>query len=133
MPLTAEERKAKKREYDRQYSEKYRNKHRADTRETSRKASQLSRMFKRNLIAEIKDVPCADCGVKYPPYVMDFDHVSGDKEFNIGSKSHGRSVEKVLEEISKCEIVCANCHRIRTHERRTDSKTRSNSFKCSTE
>lgn len=68
-------------------------------------------------IAKIKDVPCADCGLKYPPYVMDFDHVRGVKSFNISAKGRVCSMEKLMEEVSKCEIVCSNCHRIRTAKR----------------
>lgn len=64
--------------------------------------------------------PCADCNLFYPYYVMDFDHIDGTtKEFNISrmaADSHNR--EKILEEIDKCDLVCSNCHRIRTHERR---------------
>lgn len=63
-----------------------------------------------------KDQPCADCGVKYPPYVMDFDHLN-DKTMNVAEMRLRRGLESVKEEIKKCELVCANCHRIRTHDR----------------
>lgn len=131
MALTAEERKARKREYDKEYSRRYREQNQEQTRETSRKAAGAARKAKVALVASIKDVPCMDCGVKYPPYVMDFDHVRGKKEFNIAAKKHGRTLEKLLDEIDKCDIVCSNCHRIRTHERRKSSETRSDSFECS--
>lgn len=65
------------------------------------------------LINEAKDVPCADCGNRYPPYVMDFDH-KGNKDYNVGNMK-GMSPETILLEIAKCDVVCANCHRIRTH------------------
>lgn len=62
--------------------------------------------------------PCTDCGVNYPYYVMDFDHLS-DKEYELSSMiQSGYSLEKVKTEIAKCEIVCSNCHRQRTHMRR---------------
>ena len=64
---------------------------------------------------EAKDVPCADCGIKYPYYVMQFDHVRGVKLFNLGNTNSG--IKKVIEEIAKCEVVCANCHMERTHVR----------------
>lgn len=73
-----------------------------------------ARAAMRQFLNEVKNVPCADCGVKYPPYVMDFDHL-GDKEFNISNGS--MSLAKVKAEIEKCEVVCANCHRVRTHTR----------------
>lgn len=64
----------------------------------------------------IKDVPCADCGLRYPPYIMQFDHVRGEKEFNIGrGTSSGVSQERLDAEIAKCDIVCANCHAERTY------------------
>ena len=68
---------------------------------------------RRSLIASYKDVPCADCGVKYPPYVMDFDH-RGDKVQGVAGM-WSRSMEVLLAEIAKCDVVCANCHRERTH------------------
>lgn len=59
--------------------------------------------------------PCKDCGRKYPYYVMDFDHLR-DK---IDSVSHmiGTSKAKIAAEIAKYDLVCANCHRIRTFSR----------------
>lgn len=71
-------------------------------------------------IDQRKDNPCVDCGVKYSPWVMDFDHVHGDKLFTISSMKNKGSLKKVLEEIDKCELVCANCHRERTHKRRVN-------------
>lgn len=68
------------------------------------------------IINKAKDVPCADCGVKYPPYVMDFDHVRGQKEFQIGGSLH-IGTARLLAEIDKCDVVCSNCHRGRTFRR----------------
>ena len=65
----------------------------------------------------LKNNPCKDCNQKYPHYVMEFDHLH-NKKFQLGNASKGLySKETVLKEISKCELVCANCHRIRTHQR----------------
>jgi hypothetical protein len=69
-------------------------------------------------IAEVKDIPCADCGNGYPPYVMQFDHVRGTKKFNISHNAFWTSLRVVQEEIAKCDIVCANCHAERTHQRK---------------
>ena len=63
-----------------------------------------------------------DCGGIYPSYVMEYDHVRGDKRFIIGQMANHKR-ERVLEEISKCELVCCNCHRVRTHKRRGPSIT----------
>jgi hypothetical protein len=69
-------------------------------------------------LKDAKSKPCTDCGVSYPSYVMDFDHLS-DKEGNIGSfRSLGWSLERIKREVSKCQVVCSNCHRERTHNRR---------------
>lgn len=66
------------------------------------------------LLRATREQPCADCGQQYPWYVMEFDHVRGEKKFNIGG-AHGVGIKKLATEIEKCEIVCANCHRARTH------------------
>jgi hypothetical protein len=69
-------------------------------------------------INALKSKPCTDCGGIFPPYVMDFDHIGDDKVNNVGTMvSHGHSRERVMAEIAKCELVCANCHRIRTYTR----------------
>jgi L-lysine 2,3-aminomutase len=64
-----------------------------------------------------KEEPCADCGVSYPYYVMDFDHVSGEKVMMISQLVLRGATTKLMTELEKCEVVCANCHRIRTFER----------------
>lgn len=69
------------------------------------------------VIYEAKNIPCMDCGIKYPPYVMDFDHRPGQIKFKKLSAMYGASLDLVLEEISKCDVVCANCHRERTFRR----------------
>lgn len=62
--------------------------------------------------------PCADCGKSFHFSAMDFDHVTGDKVDNVASMpSNGYSWDTILEEIAKCELVCANCHRVRTFMR----------------
>ena len=66
---------------------------------------------------EHKSKPCTDCGIMYPPYVMEFDHL-GDKLYNISDIVRNGCKKKYLAEIAKCELVCSNCHRIRTHNRR---------------
>jgi len=66
--------------------------------------------------------PCIDCGINYPYYVMDFDHVRGQKHANVMELVSTLSKKKIDEEIAKCEIVCSNCHRIRTHVRRMAKK-----------
>ena len=60
--------------------------------------------------------PCVDCG-ETNPVVLEFDHLR-DKSFSIGGKLTTHKWQAILDEIEKCEVVCANCHRIRTAEQR---------------
>ena len=62
--------------------------------------------------------PCIDCKISYPYYVMDFDHVRGTKQANVAELISTLSKKRIDLEIAKCEIVCSNCHRIRTHIRK---------------
>ncbi len=59
---------------------------------------------------------CADCD-EADPLVLEFDHLR-DKSFNIGASLTTRPWQVILDEIAKCEVVCANCHRRRTARRR---------------
>lgn len=60
---------------------------------------------------------CFDCNRKYPSYVLDFDHRDPKlKSFMIShAVERAYSLEVIKSEIAKCDLVCANCHRIRTH------------------
>jgi hypothetical protein len=69
----------------------------------------------RYLIEYFAAHPCADCG-EADAMVLEFDHLR-DKAFNIGSALPYRNWQSVLDEIDKCEVVCANCHRRRTMRR----------------
>jgi hypothetical protein len=69
------------------------------------------------LVINEKQKPCMDCGVQYPHYVMDFDHIQGKKLGNISAMSRKKGIIRLQEELSKCELVCANCHRQRTWKR----------------
>ena len=70
----------------------------------------------RNMLIELKSVPCVDCGISYHWYVMDFDHRRGIKEFEISVLSKkAMSHKRIMAEVAKCDVVCANCHRVRTY------------------
>jgi hypothetical protein len=61
----------------------------------------------------LKEHPCIDCG-ETDPIVLEFDHLS-DKKWSIADvASHNVSQKKLNEEIAKCEVRCANCHRKKT-------------------
>ncbi len=73
----------------------------------------------RALILEAKNRPCADCGGRWHPMVMEFDHRPGTvKRINLGdcrARKWGRVA--ILAEIAKCDVVCPTCHRVRTLRR----------------
>lgn len=71
--------------------------------------------------------PCCDCGKTYPHFVMDFDHIEGrgKKSTNVSDMiRRSANLTKILAEIEKCEVVCANCHRIRSHTRSKKRRTK---------
>ena len=59
--------------------------------------------------------PCVDCG-EVDPLVLEFDHIR-EKAFSIAQGLRDRGWQSILDEIEKCEVVCANCHRRRTASR----------------
>lgn len=62
---------------------------------------------------------CTDCGYRGHPDALEFDHLPGVvKVGNVSALIRlGYSWAKIEAEIAKCEVVCANCHRIRTRTR----------------
>ncbi len=98
------ERKQELLEYGRQW--------RLDNLEQSRNLAKRHYNRIRDIIEEAKAVPCMDCGLSFPHYVIDFDHRDpSEKKLNVGRT---RGLVSTKEEIAKCDVVCANCHRIRT-------------------
>jgi hypothetical protein len=64
--------------------------------------------------------PCEDCGHWFTWCAMDFDHRPGEvKERTIASfggyRASSKNIARVEKEIAKCDLICSNCHRIRTH------------------
>ena len=71
------------------------------------------RQLQRLLLAYLREHPCIDCG-ESDPVVLDFDH-QRDKVANVSTMVLRKwPWAKILDEIAKCEVVCANCHRRRT-------------------
>lgn len=92
------------------------------TRYPKRRAYFLARANKRTAeIAAIKlAAGCADCGYAEHSAALDFDHRPDEEKcFGIG-KASTRSWASVEAEMAKCDVVCSNCHRVRTYERRAD-------------
>lgn len=70
-------------------------------------------------VNSLKEAPCTDCGLRFHPFVMDFDHIGDDKHKNVSTMvQNGSSLQAIQKEIDKCELVCSNCHRMRTWNRK---------------
>lgn len=104
--------RACKADYNRRWYARNKQAHKQDVRRNNRRY--LARA--QALLLELKSRPCADCGGRFPAVAMDFDHVSGTKR-EIVSRLKLHSLARLREEIAKCEVVCAVCHRIRTARR----------------
>jgi hypothetical protein len=87
---------------------------------TERKTKQNKRIsYIKDMLNNVKNVPCADCGCIYPPYAMELDHINGDKIAAVSEMiRQGKSLEDINKEIGKTEVVCLICHRIRTENRK---------------
>ena len=68
------------------------------------------------IIRDAKNRSCIDCNIQYPWYVMDFDHIRGNKVAAVSKLVHFNPT-KLITEIAKCDVVCSNCHRTRTFKR----------------
>jgi len=83
---------------------------------TDKELHRQKQAYKQRLVKIKETSGCADCG-ESNPIVLDFDHLK-DKKYNVSRMIHdGFSWKAIKKEIEKCEVVCANCHRIRTHNR----------------
>jgi hypothetical protein len=89
----------------------------AEVRHVWRKARRLKYM---EFVNRLKMILCADCGVQYNPWIMEFDHRNPDtKKYDV-SRLVGAgcvSMKLLKTEIQKCDVVCSNCHADRTHKR----------------
>lgn len=73
--------------------------------------------MRQDMIEILSEKSCMDCGNK-DWRVLEFDHVRGEKHFNVSDgMAKGYGWKRILQEIDKCEVVCANCHKIRTASR----------------
>lgn len=70
----------------------------------------------RNFVNKIKENPCADCKNSFHPCQMEFDHLPGTKKIKTINKlaNSGAALIHLKNELSKCELVCSNCHALRT-------------------
>ena len=95
------------------------NKEKVKSRSRERNKKQL--VVNKEYVDKVKsNSGCVDCG-ETNPLVLDFDHVEGEKIMNISDMARtSYSRETIMREIDKCEVRCSNCHRIITHQRRTN-------------
>jgi hypothetical protein len=75
---------------------------------------------------ELKSKPCADCGGCFHPAAMTFDHLPGSgKAADVADLVRRGSIGLARLEVAKCEVVCANCHAMRTFLRREQARSTS--------
>lgn len=86
-----------------------------DGREISRASANRRARRRREWLNDLKaGKPCADCGGMFPTFCMDFDHRDRSEKFKNVSAMLMYSIDRIEQEIAKCDLVCANCHRMRT-------------------
>jgi hypothetical protein len=87
--------------------------HRRQTRRARDRRRTQARAF---VLSLLRAGSCADCGLT-DPLLLEFDHV-GEKTLDVAKLVHeGYRMSRVELEVSRCELVCANCHRRRTARR----------------
>lgn len=114
--MTPEQRKIYRATYKNKNPNKYTESHRASARAQRFRNRKRFRKF----IDKIKlKFGCKICGYNEHPAALDFDHLK-NKKYNIALMAVrvGRTMKRVKEEIRKCQILCANCHRVETQKRR---------------
>lgn len=75
-------------------------------------AVQARRIKLKEMSIEYKGGKCEICGYDKCKDALDFHHTDpSQKEFGIGAKGYTRAWNKVKQELDKCILVCANCHR----------------------
>jgi hypothetical protein len=84
------------------------------------KAERRAALYKKRqlVIDGLKNRPCMDCGGRFPPECMDFDHRDPSTKNGGVAQMWAHKMETLLAEIALCDLVCANCHRIRTRRNR---------------
>ena len=92
--------------------------YRAKHLERVARARERQRAEVKRIIAEAKSPGCARCP-EVDPVCLDFHHVSGVKIFAIGARPTAAK-KRLLAEIAKCEVLCANCHR-KEHAKKVQS------------
>lgn len=84
-----------------------------DNRQHKVNQSKTYRKIIREFVDNIKtNKGCVKCGFNTHPSALDFHHPNKDKDFSVSSKYGQTSINTLTEEIKKCIVLCANCHRL---------------------
>lgn len=110
----------KRREYQREYMQRWyqenKAKHISYVRNRDRKIEEWLKQYKLTL-------SCETCEENHPA-CLEFHHINPqEKKFTIGRQERRVSLQSLQDEIAKCRVLCANCHR-KEHSRQRESKRR---------
>lgn len=87
-------------------------------KEKQKESGKKVRIRKYEKYFALKDGPCCDCNKRFPPLLMHWDHLGKElKEGGLSQMIKSHSWQDVINEIAKCELVCSNCHGLRTIKR----------------
>ena len=109
----------KNREDQKKASAAHYKKHKEQYKLKAKRRNRNQRKWAREFVHRIKSkLSCVDCG-ESDPIVLEFDHICGEKIHNIADMvNQSYSIETIKNEIRKCQVRCANCHRKKTYQRR---------------
>ncbi len=113
------------RDCSRQRSKAFYEEHREDEIDRSYEITKRRREQAQRFIYEyLSNRTCIDCG-EYDFAVLTFDHVRGQKKMDVSQMvQQGYAIDAIMEEIAKCEVVCANCHMRREQKRKSGGRFR---------
>jgi hypothetical protein len=109
----------------------YRDTHREQEASRSQKHYRKHKKHRSNIISWVEDkytgVPCMACDGVFDWVAMDFDHRPEEtKSFGIATKGtlvvSPKNIAMLMKEIDKCDLICSNCHRVRTWRERQDGR-----------
>lgn len=104
-----------KSEQQKKWYEKNKEEHSAKTRENKQRAIAAAQQFVWDYLSAHSCVRCGESN----PIVLEFDHIRGQKKMHVSEMvRRGYGINSIGEEIAKCQVLCANCHRIKTSEER---------------
>jgi hypothetical protein len=101
----------------------YRDNHRVEEKARANKHYKKHKENRSNIISWLEDkytgVPCMDCDGVFDWVAMDFDHRPEEtKSFGLATKgtlvANPENIAKIMKEVDKCDLICSNCHRVRT-------------------